>query len=159
MTEKGENGLFIFRRDLRIVDNNGLNLLSTLAKNIYTIFIFTPEQVGSGNKYKSDNSVQFMIESLHDLSSQISKAGGHLYTFYGHNDSVIEACIKAWDINIVCYNVDITPYARERDEKIVKLCERLKTYVVYSHDYFLHQPGTILNGSKEIYKKIGRAHV
>ena len=26
MTEKMENGLFIFRRDLRIVDNNGLNL-------------------------------------------------------------------------------------------------------------------------------------
>ena len=126
-----ENGLFIFRRDLRIIDNNGLNLLSTMAKNIYTIFIFTPEQVGSGNKYKSDNSVQFMIESLHDLSSQISKSGGHLYTFYGHNDSVIENCIKAWDINIICYNVDITPYARERDEKIVKLCEHLKTPVVW----------------------------
>ena len=148
-----ENGLFIFRRDLRIIDNNGLNLLSTMAKNIYTIFIFTPEQVGSGNKYKSDNSVQFMICSLHDLSSQISKAGGHLYTFYGHNDSIIEDCIKAWDINIVCYNVDITPYARARDEKIVKLCEHLKTHVVYAHDYYLHQPGTVLNGTNEVYKK------
>ena len=28
MTTKFENGLFIFRRDLRIVDNNGLNLLN-----------------------------------------------------------------------------------------------------------------------------------
>jgi deoxyribodipyrimidine photo-lyase len=148
-----ENGLFIFRRDLRIIDNNGLNVLSKMVKNIYTIFIFTPEQVGSGNKYKSDNSVQFMIESLHYLSSQISKAGGHLYTFYGHNDSVIEDCIKAWDINLVCYNVDISPYARERDEKIVKLCERLKTHVVYSHDYYLHQPGTIVNGSGNPYQK------
>lgn len=148
-----ENGLFIFRRDLRIIDNNGLNLLSTMAINIYTIFIFTPEQVGSGNKYKSDNSVQFMICSLHDLSSQISKAGGHLYTFYGHNDSIIENCIKAWDINIVCYNVDITPYAKERDEKIVKLCEHLKTHVVYAHDYYLHQPGTIVNGSGGPYQK------
>jgi hypothetical protein len=27
MSNKFENGLFIFRRDLRIVDNNGLNLL------------------------------------------------------------------------------------------------------------------------------------
>ena len=33
-----ENGLFIFRRDLRIVDNNGLNLLNSKCKNIYTIF-------------------------------------------------------------------------------------------------------------------------
>ena len=41
MSTKFENGLFIFRRDLRIVDNNGLNLLNEKCKNIYTIFIFT----------------------------------------------------------------------------------------------------------------------
>ena len=153
MNSKFENGLFIFRRDFRIIDNNGLNLLNERCKNIYTIFIFTPEQVGSGNKYKSDNSVQFMIESLQDLASQISKAGGHLYTFFGHNDKVVEDCIKAWDINIVCFNLDITPYAKERDAKIIKLCEHLKTYVMYDYDYYLHQPGTILNGTGEPYQK------
>lgn len=153
MTNKFENGLFIFRRDLRIIDNNGLNLLSEKCKNIYTIFIFTPEQVSSGNKYKSDNSVQFMIESLNDLSSQISKAGGHLYTFYGHNENVVTDCIKAFDINVVCFNLDITPYARERDEKIIKVCEKMETYIMYDYDYYLHQPGTIVNGSGEPYQK------
>jgi deoxyribodipyrimidine photo-lyase len=151
--DKFENGLFIFRRDLRIIDNNGLNLLNEKCKNVYTIFIFTPEQVGSGNKYKSDNSVQFMIESLQDLASQISKAGGHLYTFYGHNDKVVADCIKAWDINLVCFNLDITPYAKERDSKIIALCEHMKTYVMYDNDYYLHQPGTIVNGSGEPYQK------
>ncbi len=153
MTTKFENGLFIFRRDLRIVDNNGLNLLNERCKNIFTIFIFTPEQVSSGNKYKSDNSVQFMIESLEDLASQISKAGGHLYTFYGHNDKIVADCIKAFDINVVCFNLDITPYSKERDEKIIKLCEHTKRYVMYDYDYYLHQPGTIVNGSKEPYQK------
>ena len=153
MTNKFENGLFIFRRDLRIIDNNGLNLLNEKCKNIFTIFIFTPEQVGSGNKYKSDNSVQFMIESLENLSKQISKSGGHLYTFYGHNDKIVADCIKALNINIVCFNLDITPYAKERDEKIIKLCEHMKTYVMYDYDYYLHQPGTIVNGSGEPYQK------
>jgi len=153
MTTKFENGLFIFRRDLRIVDNNGLNLLNEKCKNIFTIFIFTPEQVGSGNKYKSDNAVQFMIESLQDLASQISKAGGHLYTFYGHNDKIVADCIKAFDINVVCFNLDITPYSKERDNKIIKLCEHMKTYVMYDYDYYLHEPGTIVNGSKEPYQK------
>ena len=153
MTTKFENGLFIFRRDLRIVDNNGLNLLNEKCKNIFAIFIFTPEQVGSGNKYKSDNSVQFMISSLHDLSSQISKSGGHLYTFYGHNDKVVADCIKAWDIDVVCFNLDITPYARERDAQIIKLCERTKTYVMYDYDYYLCEPGTIVNGSGTPYVK------
>ena len=153
MTNKFENGLFIFRRDLRIVDNNGLNLLNEKCKNVFTIFIFTPEQVGSGNKYKSDNSVQFMIESLEDLASQISKSGGHLYTFYGHNDKIVADCIKAFDINVVCFNLDISPYAKERDEKIIKLCEHMKTYVMYDYDYYLHEPGTIVNGSGEPYQK------
>jgi deoxyribodipyrimidine photo-lyase len=153
MTEKLKNGLFIFRRDLRIVDNNGLNFLSELCENIYTIFIFTPEQVGSGNKYKSDNAVQFMIQSLENLSAEISKQGGHLYTFYGNNNKVIADCIKAFDINIVAFNLDITPYARKRDDEIVKLCQRLKVFVTYDHDYFLHEPGSILNGSGEPYQK------
>jgi len=153
MTGKFENGLFIFRRDLRIVDNNGLNFLSTLCNNIYTIFIFTPEQVGTGNKYKSNNAVQFMIESLENLSTAIKGYGGNLYTFYGSNEKVIADCIKAFDINIVCFNLDITPYARERDSKIVTMCQRMNIYITYDHDYYLHEPGSILNGAGEPYQK------
>ncbi len=153
MSTKFENGLFIFRRDLRVIDNNGINLLNEKCKNIYTIFIFTPEQIGNGNKYKSDNAVQFMIESLEDLASNISKMGGHLHTFYGHNDKVVEDCIKAWNINVVCFNLDITPYARERDAKIIKLCEKMETFVMYDYDYYLHEPGTIVNGSGNPYVK------
>jgi deoxyribodipyrimidine photo-lyase len=148
-----ENGLFIFRRDLRIIDNNGLNLLNEKCKNIYTIFIFTPEQVGSSNKYKSDNSVQFMIESLEDLAKEIRSQGGNLYTFYGKNDKVIADCIKAFDINVVCFNLDITPYAKKRDADIIQLCEKMKTYVMYDYDYYLHEPNTILNGTGEPYQK------
>lgn len=147
-----ENGLFIFRRDLRIIDNNGLNYLSSICKNVYTIFIFTPEQVGSGNKYKSNNAIEFMIESLDNLATDIRKEGGHLYTFYGHNDKVIVDCIAAWDINIVAFNLDITPFARIRDDKIVKLCQKMNVFVTYDNDYFLHAPGSILNGSGDPYQ-------
>jgi deoxyribodipyrimidine photo-lyase len=148
-----ENGLFIFRRDLRIIDNNGLNLLNSCCKKVYTIFIFTPEQVTGKNKFKSDNAVQFMIESLKDLAHTISQNGGHLYTFYGSNESVIADCIKTWDINVVSYNIDYSPYARERDASIVKLCEKMKTYVMYSYDYYLLEPEMVVNGSGETYQK------
>ena len=45
MTSKYENGLFIFRRDFRVIDNVGLNLANSICKRIYPVFIFTPEQV------------------------------------------------------------------------------------------------------------------
>jgi len=153
MSAKHENGLFIFRRDFRIVDNNSLNVLSKMCKNIYTIFIFTPEQVGSGNNYKSNNSVQFMIESLADLASEIKKQGGQLHTFYGKNTKVLADCIQAWDINVVGFNIDITPYARERDDAITKMCEKMGVTVVKEHDYYLHPPGSIKTGAGDPYQK------
>ena len=90
MTEKGENGLFIFRRDLRIVDNNGLNLLSTLAKNIYTIFIFTPEQVVK-NPLKSNNSIQFMLQSLKELNTNLRQKETRLVMLYGDSVKMLES--------------------------------------------------------------------
>jgi deoxyribodipyrimidine photo-lyase len=148
-----QNGLFIFRRDLRIIDNNGLNYLSEHCKNIYAIFIFTPEQVGKENKYKSDNSVQFMIESLENLSDEIKNKGGRLYTFYGDNEKIIHNCIKSFDINLVVFNLDITPYAIKRDNEIIKLCKKNNIHSHYGNDYYLHTPGTITTGNGNPYQK------
>lgn len=150
---KFENGLFIFRRDLRIIDNNGLNNIADLCKNVFTIFIFTPEQVGSNNKYKSDNSVQFMIESLKNLYSNIKNKGGYLYTFYGDNETIISNCIKTFNIEVICFNSDITPYARTRDNKIIKMCEKMNVLVDPIHDYYLHPPGIIKTSTGNPYQK------
>jgi len=151
--KKYENGLFIFRRDLRIVDNNGLNLLNEHCKNVFTVFIFTPEQVGSSNKFKSNNAIQFMIESLDNLHYEISKHGGKLYTFYGENNSIVNQLIKQFNIDIVGFNLDCSPYAIKRDKQIMDLCHKLNKAVLCDHDYYLHEPGTILTGSNTPYKK------
>jgi deoxyribodipyrimidine photo-lyase len=153
MTSKYNNGLFIFRRDFRVIDNVGLNLANSMCKKIYPVFIFTPEQVGSANKFKSDNSVQFMIESLKDLSSQITQMGGHLSCFYGHNNSIVSQLIHDLEIDVVCFNVDYSPYAVQRELGIMQMCEKMHIPVEYGHDYYLHPPGTILNGSGNTYQK------
>lgn len=153
MTTKYENGLFIFRRDFRIVDNNGLNLANTLCKKVYPVFIFTPEQVTGANKYKSKNAVQFMLESLKDLSSQISKMGGKLLCFYGKNETIVSRLIKDLEIQLVCFNADYSPYAIQRELSIIQICDKVGVAVEYAHDYYLHPPGAILNGQKEAYQK------
>jgi deoxyribodipyrimidine photo-lyase len=148
-----ENGLFIFRRDLRVVDNIGLNLANSVCKRIYAVFIFTPEQVTAANKFKSDNAVQFMIESLRDLRAQIKKMGGELYTFYGKNNNIIHHLMMTLDIDCVCFNADYSPYAIDRDASIVQMCSKMGIHVEFGHDYYLHPPGSILNGSKQTYQK------
>jgi deoxyribodipyrimidine photo-lyase len=152
-SKKLKNGLFIFRRDFRIVDNNGLNHLADLCENIYTIFIFTPEQVGSKNKFKSNCSVQFMIESLSNLESEIKKKNGILYTFYGDNNKIITNCIKEFEIDMIGFNMDITPYAKNRDNEIIKLCKNKNIGIIIDHDYYLQPVETVKTQSNEIYKK------
>ena len=65
--------IFIFRRDLRIYDNKGLNEAMNNFENIIPIFIFTPEQITNKNRFKSENAIQFMIESLKDLDKDLKK--------------------------------------------------------------------------------------
>jgi len=143
-----ENGLFIFRRDLRIIDNKGLNHLQTKCKNIFTIFIFTPEQVVS-NEFRSENAILFMMESLSDLEEKIREKGGKLLFFYGDNETVIRKCITALKIDIICFNMDCTPYSVKRDEDIKKIGVPVET----GGDYYLNWLGSIKTGTKTIYKK------
>lgn len=79
--------LFIFHRDLRLVDNTSLiTLLKESKGKVVPAFIFTPEQVNRNiNKYYCSNSVQFMVESLRDLNKQVEKYNGKVYYFYGDN--------------------------------------------------------------------------
>jgi deoxyribodipyrimidine photo-lyase len=145
-----ENGLFIFRRDLRVVDNNTLNLLHEQCAHIYPIFIFTPEQVSRENPYKSDAAIQFMLESLDDLEDQTA---GKLQTFYGKNERVIVDCIRAWNIDVVAYNLDYSPYALRRDKGITELCKKMNIPVLATHDYYLHPPGSIVSSTGTPYQK------
>jgi len=148
-----ENGLFIFRRDLRIIDNNGLNEINKICKNVHTIFIFTPEQVSESNKFKSNNAVQFMIESLDELSKDINNKGGQLNCYYDDNNKVIEKYIKNNNINIVCFNFDITPYSIKRDQSIAKLCKSLNVNILCCHDYYLYNVGSIKTQTGNTYQK------
>ena len=86
--------IFIFRRDLRIYDNIGLNYAMTKFRKYNTNFIFTPEQITDKNKFKSDNAIQFMIESLKDLDQDLKKYNSKLHIFQGENIKVLNKIIK-----------------------------------------------------------------
>ena len=131
--------IFIFRRDFRINDNIGLLECYKNSSIVYPIFIFTPEQIKT-NDYKSDNAVQFMIESLKDLNQQLD---GKLNLFYGNYLDIIKQLKKDLNIDAVFTNTDYSPYAIERDEKIEKLCEKEKLEFVKKDDILLFKPGSL----------------
>lgn len=148
-----KNGLFIFRRDLRIYDNNALYNACKECDKVFCCFIFTPEQITNKNDFKSSNAIQFMIESLKELSYEFNKLNSKLYLLYGDNNKVIYELIDKLNIQSLYYNRDYTPYALLRDHKIKELCNNNNINCSEFQDYYLYEPGTILTGSNTYYKK------
>ena len=141
------NSIFIFRRDFRVTDNVGFNKCYKNSKNVYPIFIFTPEQIKK-NSFKSNNAVQFMIESLLDLDKKIN-----LTFYYGDYENVIKSIIKTKKINAIFTNTDYTKYAIQRDNNILKICKKYKIKFNKYHDICLLPPGSVLNKTNTYYQK------
>jgi len=131
--------IFIFHRDLRLIDNTTLIYQLKQHENVIPIFIFTPEQIDSKkNNYFSNNSVQFMIESLHELSHDIKDYGGLLYFFKGDNIKVLNSIHELNNIESIAFNIDYTPYARKRDDEIKQFCEKNNIICYMKEDYLLY---------------------
>jgi deoxyribodipyrimidine photo-lyase len=136
-------GLFIFRRDFRVNDNLALQLLSRECNEIIPIFITTPEQT-KNNEYFSNNSFQFLTESLEDLNLQ---TGRKLKILYGDNIDIIKYILENNEnITHVGFNEDYTPYAKKRDDEIFKLCEDLDIDVITAEDYTIYKRDDIRSG-------------
>jgi len=148
-----KNGLFIFHRDLRTQDNNGLLESSRQCEKLYTCFIFTPEQVGKANSFRSQNAIQFMIESLGELMGDLNKQGGELLLFYGNQNAILRSLIQELDIDAIYFNKDYTPYSVKRDQETEDLCKKFSIECQMFADYYLFEPGSIKTGGGSAYKK------
>ena len=129
--------IFLFNKSLRCNDNTTLINQIINEKNVIPIFIFTEQVNIKKNKYFSNNSVQFMIESLHELSDTINKKySGKLYFF--HNDNFIKIFIEILKdniINSIGTNFDYSPYAKNRQEILKNFCTKnnIKFYIYEDH--------------------------
>ena len=135
-----ELGLFIFHRDLRTVDNIGLYESAKLCKKLVPIFIFTPQQISAENKFRSQNAIQFMIESLDDLDQA---TGSKLLCFYGDTTDVVSKLIDELEPGFIGFNRDYTPFATMRDSLVAEICEKKGVECKTFADYYLFEPGKL----------------
>jgi deoxyribodipyrimidine photo-lyase len=134
--------IFLFRRSFRLYDNIGLINALKNSKKVLPIFIFTPEQI-KNNKFKSNNAIQFMIESLIELNKELKKKKSKLYFFYGKQYKIISKINKEIEIDSVYLNKDYTPYAIKRDKKIKKICKKNNINYFEFEDILLRPVGSI----------------
>lgn len=139
--------LFIFRRDLRLTDNTGLYAALAESETVIPCFIFDTRQIGKSNDYRSSNAIQFMVESLKDLSGQLAAKKAQLYVFYGKPDDIVKKLIKQEKIDAVFCNRDYTPFSIMRDTAIQKVCDQANLPFMQHSDVLLNEPDDVKTGS------------
>lgn len=165
--------VFIFRRDFRLEDNRGfIRCLRDAKKDnrqVLPVFIYNKRQVDPKlNAYFSNNSMQFLVESIKDLEDQLKDRGGYLHKFIVDHEEEEADVFRSMTPKVthIYANMDLTPFARQRDDK---LKARLEGDISFTciEDYTLFQmgepktktqKGTTYQVFSFLYKKIGSLH-
>lgn len=122
-------GIYIFRRDLRLKDNHGLNLVSVATKaDLLPVFLLDPSQVYQNTRnqhYFSPHALQFMCESLIDLNQQlIDSFGVRLVVLEGEPSTSLEKLIRHLRPEVVGWNADWSTIAKHRDVSLKEVCKK-----------------------------------
>ena len=168
--------VFIFRRDLRIVDNTAWNeavlWCRENGRKLVGVFVFHPDQIDPvKNKYFSNAAVQFMCESLIDLDGQLKALGskGGLYMFQGDTTQVLDRLVEmdGDGVDAVFFNKDYSVYAEKRDAAVYAWCKKrgvtcngtYEDYDLVNADEGLLADGRPYTNLSQYFAKFTKGHV
>ena len=148
------DSFFLFNRDLRIEDNVCLYSAIRETRNVYPIFILTPKQINPvENPYYNERFVDFMCRSLYLLAKQIP-----LTIFKGDTKDIIQKILQSNpNIKKIYNNRDVTPFAKNRTQQLLNICNKNGVEFIQGTDIFLGRENMIDN--KGLTKKDGNPYL
>ena len=142
--------ILLFTRDLRLPDNYALKKATTYDR-IIPIFCFENKQIVS-NSYKSENAIQFMIESVRELNDEMN---GCLNIFSGSTIDSIKKILHYDEFDLIV-SKDYTPFAKKRTSALQQICREVievENHKLCSKDV-LTGDGNIYSVFTPYYKKV-----
>lgn len=140
-----ELGLFWHRRDLRLSDNLGLATLAQCSPRLVGVFcldpaLLNPQEVAAAR-------VVYLLGSLADLQQRYVQAGSQLLIAQGQPATLLPRLAQALGATQVAWNLDVEPYAQERDRQVTEALQQAGITVQTTWDHLLHEPGAVKTGS------------
>ena len=158
-TSKGSI-IFIFRRDLRINDNVGLQYAISKAKKeslqLLPLFIFNSEQINS--VYSSKHALSFMYKALKNLEKLI-KINYLICSNYEKYVKIIIKLTKLYNCKMVIFNKDYTSYAIKRDTLLIESLKNINSEILIFDDALLFKPELLFKSDGKAYKKFTPFHI
>lgn len=144
-----KNGLFIFRRDLRLNDNTGLNQALEDCDNVIGVFINDPA-FDYGDKRQ--HAKAFLLSALAAVDDALIAKRSRLHLLSGTPSKALVSFIKKHGIDSVYVNANYSAAGTQRDQAIEALCDQLGIDFHAADDQLLFTPGSILNLQEKPYK-------
>jgi deoxyribodipyrimidine photo-lyase len=139
--------IFWFRRDLRLDDNHALFKALKSGYDVLPIFIFDSNITNKLNQ--NDHRLNHINNVLDGLNKRLSENKKKIYIYKGNPIEIISKLIIKLKIKEIYLNKDYEPYARDRDDKIEKLCvannvsyNSFKDHVIFEEDQIVKKDGT-----------------
>ena len=142
--------LFWHRRDLRIADNIGLDKADQKSSKVVGVFCLDP------NILERDDvapvRVTYMIGCLEQLQKRYQEKGSQLLIIQGEPSQALSKLATALKATAVYWNLDIEPYAKQRDQQVKQALQQTGITVETFWDQLLHPPDSILTNAGYPYK-------
>ena len=119
-----KRALVLFTRDLRVRDQPALAAAVRDAEEIVPAFVLDRELLA--RSCGSPNRVAFLLESLQDLQRSLADRGAALIVRHGEIVREALALAHEWDVSAIYMSADATPYARAREQRLLRACQRAR---------------------------------
>ena len=142
--------VFWFRRDLRLVDNLGLNAALLSGLKVIPIFIFDTEII---NKLeKNDLRIKMIHAALVKLNDAMLGNRCNVGMYLGNPKAVFESLLKSYKIKSVFTNRDYEPYAIKRDKSIKSFLEKKNITFISIKDQVIFEKDEVVKDDGNPYK-------
>ena len=119
-------GVFCFRNDLRLHDNESLLLASRECKQLYLVYSFEDRLwKAKKNRRISIHRARFILEALKCLGEKIRNLGSELHFVYGNINESIPRFMKEVGAGI-CFISEENAYEEKKAEDTLSRCVPLR---------------------------------
>ena len=134
-------------KDLRIADHEPL-LRAAADGEVIPVFVFDPYFFRPQRARKLPHRMQFLLESVNELSQNLVSVGSKLVCLSGRSSKVIPEIVAAWNVSRVVAYRWVEPFGRVRDAGIAR--DLAVPFDLYEGET-LHPPGYLRTGKGDPY--------
>ncbi|XP_026293221.2 cryptochrome-2 [Frankliniella occidentalis] len=136
-----------FRKGLRLHDNPALVAALKSEIELRPVYIFDPWY--EKNVLCGPNRWRFLHQSLTDLDKSLRDIGSRLFVFRGTPEEVFTSLFSEWKVQRLTFEIDIEPYALERDEQIIKIARQEDVEVIQKISHTLYNTELVLKANMD----------